>query len=93
MPLMLAEDVGGEFVRVLSQVITLTPLASWAIAITIMPAICFGMIPQAMKAATAATPVHGVATRLYGLLALAAPILPAFCRCDVAIGGRGPRRA
>ncbi len=41
MPLYLAENVTGEFVRALSQVVTTTLGASWLLSITVLPAVCY----------------------------------------------------
>ena len=44
MPLMLAENASGEFVRALSQVVILALLSSWLLSITVMPALCYQFI-------------------------------------------------
>lgn len=41
MPLLLAEDASGEFVRALSQVMIVALLSSWFLAITIIPSLCY----------------------------------------------------
>jgi multidrug efflux pump subunit AcrB len=44
MPLMLAENSSGEYLRALSLVITLTLLASWLISLTVTPAMCVWLL-------------------------------------------------
>jgi multidrug efflux pump len=46
MPLMLAENTAGEFLRSLAQVIIITLLASWTLAVVIIPCFCFWLIPD-----------------------------------------------
>ncbi len=44
MPLLLAEDQTGEYVRSLAQVIAITLVSSWILALTITPVMCFYFI-------------------------------------------------
>jgi multidrug efflux pump subunit AcrB len=54
LPLMLAEDATGEFLRALSQVILITLLASWLLAVTITPLLSYRFMPaQSSKGAIA----------------------------------------
>lgn len=46
MPLMLAEDVMGEYLRSLSQVIITTLLSSWFLAIFAIPCLCYWLLPS-----------------------------------------------
>ncbi len=46
MPLMLAENSSGEYLRALSLVITLTLLSSWLISLTVTPAMCVWLLPE-----------------------------------------------
>ena len=46
MPLMLAEDVMGEYLRSLSQVIITTLLSSWFLAIFAIPCLCYWFLPE-----------------------------------------------
>lgn len=45
-PLMLAENTAGEFLRPLAQVIILALLSSWLLAIVVIPALCFWLLPE-----------------------------------------------
>lgn len=45
LPLMLAPDATGEFLRALAQVIILTLLASWLLACTVTPLLCVWFLP------------------------------------------------
>lgn len=47
LPLMLAPDTTGEFLRSLAQVITITLLASWLLSITVTPLLCVRFLPAA----------------------------------------------
>ena len=54
LPLMLASDATGEFLRALSQVLILTLLASWLLSITITPLFCVWLLrPGAARPAEA----------------------------------------
>lgn len=44
LPLLLAENVSGEFVRSLAQVLTLVLLSSWLIAIYVTPLLCYWFV-------------------------------------------------
>jgi multidrug efflux pump subunit AcrB len=46
MPLMLAENTSGEYLRALSLVIMLALLSSWLIALTVTPAMCVWFLPE-----------------------------------------------
>ncbi|WP_420548705.1 efflux RND transporter permease subunit [Curvivirga sp.] len=52
MPLMLADDETGEFMSALSQVVTATLLASWGLAITVTPALCYWFLGDRKKSKT-----------------------------------------
>lgn len=47
LPLMLAPDATGEFLRALAQVIILTLLASWLLSCTVTPLLCVWLLPTA----------------------------------------------
>jgi multidrug efflux pump subunit AcrB len=72
MPLMLAENSSGEYLRALSLVITLTLLASWLISLTVTPAMCVWLLPDAPGSAegyqepVGAAAYRGLLTRLLG---------------------------
>ncbi|MCR9219542.1 MAG: efflux RND transporter permease subunit [Alphaproteobacteria bacterium] len=74
MPLMLAENSSGEYLRALSQVIILTLLSSWLIALTVTPAMCVWFLPEPARggqqtALPSADRPEPAAVRLYrGLL-------------------------
>lgn len=53
MPLMLAEDVMGEYLRSLSQVIITTLLSSWFLAIFAIPCLCYWFLPEHQVASSA----------------------------------------
>jgi len=68
MPLMLAENSSGEYLRALSQVIILTLMSSWLIALTVTPVMCVWLLPEQKGKPTPAD--HGparepAACRLY----------------------------
>ncbi|NRB42145.1 MAG: efflux RND transporter permease subunit [Pseudomonadales bacterium] len=44
MPLMLAENASGEFVRALSQVVILSLLSSWFLSLTVTPLLCYHLM-------------------------------------------------
>jgi multidrug efflux pump subunit AcrB len=46
LPLWLAPDATGEFLRALSQVIAITLLSSWLLAITVTPLLCVRFLPE-----------------------------------------------
>jgi multidrug efflux pump subunit AcrB len=46
LPLMLAPDATGEFLRALAQVIILALLASWLLACTVTPLLCVWFLPE-----------------------------------------------
>lgn len=46
LPLMLAPDSTGEFLRSLAQVITITLLSSWLLSITVTPLLCVVFLPR-----------------------------------------------
>ncbi|MGI9333329.1 MAG: efflux RND transporter permease subunit [Gammaproteobacteria bacterium] len=45
LPLVLVQDATGEFLRSLGQVLALALLASWMLAITVIPAFCYWFLP------------------------------------------------
>lgn len=45
LPLVLVQDSTGEFLRSLGQVLALALLASWVLAITVTPALCYWFLP------------------------------------------------
>lgn len=47
LPLLLAPDATGEFLRALAQVVTITLLASWLLAVTVTPLLCVRYLPAA----------------------------------------------
>ncbi|TMX31412.1 AcrB/AcrD/AcrF family protein [Vibrio rotiferianus] len=49
MPLLLAQDVTGEYLRSLSQVITLSLLSSWFLCLFATPALCVWFLKQPIK--------------------------------------------
>jgi multidrug efflux pump subunit AcrB len=46
LPLMLAPDATGEFLRALAQVIAITLLSSWLLSITVTPLLCVRFLPE-----------------------------------------------
>lgn len=46
LPLMLAPDATGEFLRALAQVVAITLLASWTLSITVTPLLCVRFLPE-----------------------------------------------
>ncbi len=46
MPLMLIADTSGEFLRSLGQVLMIALLASWVLAISVTPALCYWLLPD-----------------------------------------------
>jgi multidrug efflux pump subunit AcrB len=46
LPLLLAPDAAGEFLRALAQVIILTLLASWRLSCTVTPLLCVWFLPS-----------------------------------------------
>jgi multidrug efflux pump subunit AcrB len=83
MPLMLAENSSGEYLRALSQVIILTLMSSWLIALTFTPAMCIWFLPEQKPEAAPAGDAptrEAAALRLYrgllhGLLRLRLPFI------------------
>ncbi|MCP1337820.1 efflux RND transporter permease subunit [Futiania mangrovi] len=53
LPLMLAEDATGEFLRALAQVLILTLLASWLLSVTVTPLLCVRFLGRATVQAAA----------------------------------------
>ena len=45
LPLVLVQDTTGEFLRALGQVLAMALLASWVLAIAVMPALCYWFLP------------------------------------------------
>jgi multidrug efflux pump subunit AcrB len=65
MPLMLARNTSGEFLASLTQVVILALLASWLLAVTVIPALCYWFLkPPAAVSAGEARPT-GAAYALY----------------------------
>lgn len=80
LPLMLATDATGEFLRALAQVMILTLLASWLLACTVTPLLCVWCLPapsQAADPAQASPDAGRLAVAYAGVLGriLRAPIL------------------
>jgi multidrug efflux pump subunit AcrB len=50
LPLLLAPDAAGEFLRALAQVIILTLMASWLLSCTVMPLLCVWFLPSERQA-------------------------------------------
>ncbi len=50
LPLLLAPDAAGEFLRALAQVIILTLLASWLLSCTVTPLLCVWFLPSERRA-------------------------------------------
>lgn len=50
LPLLLAPDAAGEFLRALAQVIILTLLASWLLSCTVTPLLCVWFLPSERQA-------------------------------------------
>ncbi|MCP5092260.1 MAG: efflux RND transporter permease subunit, partial [Gammaproteobacteria bacterium] len=67
LPLVLVQDSTGEFLRSLGQVLALALLASWVLAITVTPALCYWFLPAgaAGKAAVTQSSYDSGAYRLY----------------------------
>jgi multidrug efflux pump subunit AcrB len=65
LPLMLARNTSGEFLASLTQVVILALLASWVLAVTVIPALCYWFLkPPATTSAGEAKPT-GAAYALY----------------------------
>jgi multidrug efflux pump subunit AcrB len=62
LPLMLASDATGEFLRALAQVLALTLLASWLLSVTVTPLLCVRFL-RATNVAAETEPGRGA--RLY----------------------------
>lgn len=58
LPLVLINDGTGEFLRSLGQVLALALLASWIIAIALIPAFCFWFLPSAGRSAAIPEPAY-----------------------------------
>jgi multidrug efflux pump subunit AcrB len=58
LPLVLITDGTGEFLRSLGQVLALALLASWIIAITVVPAFCYWFLAGAANAAPRQQPAY-----------------------------------
>lgn len=66
LPLMLIADTTGEFLRSLGQVLAIALLASWLLAISVTPALCYWFLPESTVASPAGTPgFDNVAYRAY----------------------------
>lgn len=70
LPLMLAEDTTGEFLRALSQVLIITLLSSWILSVTVTPLLCATFLRAAGSRITTRTNRLSAmslrATELYG---------------------------
>lgn len=58
LPLVLINDGTGEFLRSLGQVLALALLASWVIAIAVIPAFCFWFLSSAGRSAATPEPAY-----------------------------------
>ncbi|MGF1508715.1 MAG: efflux RND transporter permease subunit [Myxococcota bacterium] len=56
MPLILVNDETGEFLRSLGQVLTIALLASWALAISVTPALCYWFLQDRPPGAATSQP-------------------------------------
>lgn len=66
LPLMLAPDSTGEFLRALAQVIILTLLASWFLSCTVTPLLCVWFLPEPSATAGSAPSWADRVARSYG---------------------------
>jgi multidrug efflux pump subunit AcrB len=83
MPLMLAENASGEYLRALSLVIMLTLLASWLIALTVTPAMCVWFLPDPPAAAAAQPSRRATAGAAEGAYALYRRLLAGLLRIRI----------
>lgn len=84
MPLMLAENASGEYLRSLSLVIMLTLLSSWLLAVTVMPAMCVWFLKKPTR--TSDQQDTGVVMEVYkGILSLLLRIRLPFIAAMVAM--------
>ncbi|MCL5778683.1 efflux RND transporter permease subunit [Limibaculum sp. FT325] len=65
LPLMLASDATGEFLRALSQVLILTLLASWLLSVTVTPVLCVRFLDRGAGQGAAQPPAPGRAETVY----------------------------
>lgn len=65
LPLMLARNASGEFLASLTQVVILALLASWLLAVTVIPALCFWFLKTPDATSGAETRPTGPAYALY----------------------------
>lgn len=65
LPLLLAPDAAGEFLRALAQVIILTLLASWLLSCTVTPLLCVWFLPSGTQS-TGASGITERFTAAYG---------------------------
>lgn len=65
MPLMLAENASGEYLRSLSQVIITTLLSSWFLAMFATPALCYWFLKETPETEKKAESYTGVSYRFY----------------------------
>jgi multidrug efflux pump subunit AcrB len=91
MPLMLASDATGEFLRALAQVLMLTLLASWLLSVTVTPLLCVRFLRRSVAAAEgpgrAATFYAGLLARvLRARMLFLAATLAAFAVSIAAMG-------
>lgn len=65
LPLLLAENVSGEFVRSLAQVLMIVLLSSWLIALYVTPLLCYWFVPAGKVVTTQEAPPEGAFYRIY----------------------------
>jgi multidrug efflux pump subunit AcrB len=65
LPLMLARNTSGEFLASLTQVVILALLASWLLAVTVIPALCFWFLKPPVTTSAGETKPTGSAYALY----------------------------
>lgn len=66
LPLVLAPDATGEFLRALAQVVAITLLASWLLSITVTPLFCVHFLPESEPQPANATDGRPTARRKDG---------------------------
>jgi len=65
LPLMLAENTSGEFLASLTQVVIIALLASWMLAVSLTPALCYKFLPSPPPDLRADAKPTGAAYRFY----------------------------
>lgn len=58
LPLILADNVTGEFVRSLGQVLVISLMASWFLSVFAIPALCYWMLPDSTATTKPGTQVY-----------------------------------